>query len=123
MAEYRPEGLARVDGIEELLAHLDWWPLLRSGSSPGSLGVAVRPPAEGAPTAAVPARCRAVRRLTHQRNARGRSPLQREIDQLLRVIIDQPPKVPRERPARHRSGAGSDPRRISGRTFSFHRAT
>ncbi len=76
--EYRPERLPRVDRVEELLPHLDGQACLRSGSSPGSLGVAVRSPAEGAPTAAVPARRRAVPCLTHDRNASGRSSLQHE---------------------------------------------
>jgi hypothetical protein len=72
----------------------------------------VRPPAESAMTSSVPAGRRAVRCLTHDRNASGRSSLQRAIEQLSQGIIDKPPKVPRERPARHRSGVGSGPGRI-----------
>jgi hypothetical protein len=44
--EYRAERLPRVDRVEELLPHLDGQACLRSGSSPGPLGVAVRSPAE-----------------------------------------------------------------------------
>ena len=45
VTEHRPERLARIDRVEELLPHLDGQSLLRSGSSPGSLGVALRSPA------------------------------------------------------------------------------
>jgi hypothetical protein len=43
------ERLPRMDGVEELLAHLDGQACWRSGQSPGSLGVAVRSLAVGAP--------------------------------------------------------------------------
>ena len=64
-AERGPERLAAVDRIQELLAHLHWQPALRSGSPEFSLLVTVRLAAEGAATAAVPARVRAVRGLPH----------------------------------------------------------
>ena len=61
VTEHRPERSARVDRVQELLPYLDAQACLRSGSSPGSLDVAVRPPAEGAVTSGVPATRRAVR--------------------------------------------------------------
>ena len=47
VAEHPPERLARIDRIQELLPYFDGQSLLRSGSSPGSLSVAVGPPAQG----------------------------------------------------------------------------
>jgi hypothetical protein len=60
ITEHRPKRLTRVDGVEELLPYLDGQACLRSGSSPGSLGVAVRSPAMGAVTSGVPTCRRAV---------------------------------------------------------------
>jgi hypothetical protein len=78
LAEHRTKRLARIDGVEELLPHLDGQPFLRSTSSPRSLGVPACTPAVCAPAAAVPARRGAVARITHDRNGSGRSSLQLE---------------------------------------------
>jgi hypothetical protein len=71
VTEHRPERQPRADRIQELLPHLDRKPLLRSGTSPGSLGVAMRPRQRVHLHPAVPAGRRAMPCLTHHRNASG----------------------------------------------------
>ena len=74
VTDYRAERLAAVDGIEELLPYLGGEPLLRPGPSASSLIVGVRPRAEAAVAATVPACVGAVRRPpTHSREVANAS--------------------------------------------------
>jgi hypothetical protein len=75
VAEHRPEWLAGIDGLEELLAHLHWQPALRSGSAEFSLCVAVCLAAECAAAPGVPACGCAVLRFGHRMDASGPLPL------------------------------------------------
>jgi hypothetical protein len=68
VAQYRPEWLTRIDRVEEPLPHLDGEPLLRSGQSPGLLGLAVCPSAKGAVASGVPTCRRAVACCCHRAN-------------------------------------------------------
>ena len=67
VTEYRPEWLAAVDRVEEVLPYLNRQPLLRSDSSAGALVVSVRSTALGTVAPAVPTRVRAVPHSTHRR--------------------------------------------------------
>jgi hypothetical protein len=53
--EHRPERLACVDRVQELLPYLDREPLLRSCSVAGSLSVSARTPAQAAVASSLPA--------------------------------------------------------------------
>ena len=75
IAERRPERLATVHRVEELLAYFDRQPLLRPGPSASSLVVGMRPGAEVAVTAAVPARRGAVLHRGHRPYPSDGSPI------------------------------------------------
>jgi hypothetical protein len=69
IAQHLPERLAAVDCVQELLPHLGWEPLLRSGPSASSLIVGMCLGAEDAVAACVPSRVGAVRRLPYWRES------------------------------------------------------
>jgi hypothetical protein len=71
VTEHRPKRLTRVDRVEELLPHLDGQACSRSGSSPGSLGVALKFAALGAATGCIPSSHGAVSRTSAAPSALG----------------------------------------------------
>jgi hypothetical protein len=67
ITEHGAERLAAADGLEKLLPHLDWEPLLRSGSTTSPLVIAVCPTTEGAAAPGIPAGVRPVLHIAHRR--------------------------------------------------------
>jgi hypothetical protein len=74
ISKCRPERFTGIDRAQELLTQPDWEPLPRSRSAECPLSLCVRRPALRAAAACVPARRRAMPRLSHRPYHSGGSP-------------------------------------------------